>query len=292
MIKLGISFLCLLGIGGGVLFSVKVPPSKEDAICRALREIPQNEKWFLEYFFRNLLLREGGACVLSGSKSAVESSFLCPQYYQSTIHWMGYNNSTLVKKGYEIWKKYQHLFPSSNYFFCDGGGWGNEGMDVFLINKKSFTRVIAKSIEDFKNVLGPNITPEEILDRIINGRKYLCEVINHHQALLGILFGYGRHNAWLFHRRDVLEYEFIPKRLDLFEKEIEQINEKLRVKSCKRRDYRRDYLTFSSLPTYASDPTHPETRELHAGYRQQRKKFTHLYKHGNFLEVTLRRITS
>jgi hypothetical protein len=58
-------------------------------------------------------------------------------------------------------------------------------------------------------------------------KKYLCEVINHHQALLGMLLGYGRHNAWLFHRRDVLEYGFIPKRLELFEKEIQQINEKL-----------------------------------------------------------------
>jgi hypothetical protein len=84
---------------------------------------------------------------------------------------MGYNNSTLVKKGYEIWKKYQHLFPSSNYLFCDGGGWGDDGMDVFLINKNSFVHVVAKNIEDFKNILGPNTTPEEILDTIINGKK-------------------------------------------------------------------------------------------------------------------------
>lgn len=286
MIKIGIAFLCLLTMIAGIFFSLRMLSPKEDAVCKALRKIPPDEKWFLDYFFRNLLLRDGAACVLNGCKPAGVSSFFGPEYYKSTILWGGFKRSTLFRKGHEIWKKYQHLFPSSNYCFCYYEDKEEDELDVFLINKNFFLSSVTSHIEEFKKVLGSSITPARLLDLIIDKKKSLTEILNHDRTLLGIILGYGKHNASLFHRRYVLENAFI-KRHDLLEKEIKKINERLQSHHNEK-----SHLLFSFLPNFVCDPTHPETQELHNGYIQQRKEFNELYRNGNFLEVTLKKITS
>jgi hypothetical protein len=57
-------------------------------------------------------------------------------------------------------------------------------------------------------------------------------VIKDHEALLGILLGFGRNNAWLFHNkrrvmRELDEFGFPLKRTDLLEKELAEINRQM-----------------------------------------------------------------
>lgn len=256
-------------------------------VCKFLKELPQEEKWFLEYFFRTLLLNDTGAYVLNGSKPAGCSDFFGPWYYKDTIHWRGFNRSTLFRKGNEIWKKYEHLFPSTSFCFSYHEDAEDDLIGVELINKSLFSSAITKNIEYFKSVLGSNITSEIILDKIINKRETLSSALNHHNCLIGIVLGFGKHNSSLFYRRHLLEREFNLKRQDLIEQEVDEIKEKLQHSS-----HKRDILLFSSLPQFVFDPMHPETQELFDKYIQQRKGFTNFYRHGNFLEVTLRKIAS
>jgi len=262
---------------------------KKDAVSIALGEMTSDEKWFLDFFFRNHLLRDSGAYVLKGCKPVGLSDFLGPKYYLSTVYWRGYKRSVLFKKGYEIWKKYQHMFPSISYCICyrKDEEDDDQGFDVYLINKKNVLSVVSKNIEEFQAHLGPDITPEILLEKIINEGKPLTEILHGNAELLGMILGYGKHNSQLFYRREILKKEFTPKKLDLIAEEIAEINKKLQCRS-----HRRNHLIFASLPTFVFDPTHQETQELNDKYEQQRKEFTNLYKNGKFLETTLRVLTS
>lgn len=236
------------------------------------------------FFFRQLLLRDSAAYVLNGSKPAGESSFLGVKYYRTTIHWRGFYRSTLFRKGCEVWKKYEYLFPSKNYCFCYDVDEEDDCITVFLINKRNFADIVIKNIEEFKKVLGQKITPETFIDMIVSKKQSFFKILNNHQ-LFGIIFGYGKHNAELFHRRHRLENNCIRK-LELIKKEIKMINEKLQFS-----DNEKIYLRFLSLPSFVCDATHHETQELQLRYTQQRKEFTNLYKNGNFLEITLKKLT-
>ena len=287
IIKNRTSLLFLACIIGGAFFLLRLLPPKEIAISKILSKIPLEEKWFLDYFFRTLLLKDSGAFVLNGTKPAGCSDFLGPQYHQYTIHWRGYNKSTLFRKGYETWKKYEHLFPSTSFCFSYYEDTDDDLIDVTLINKSLFLKAISDNIEDFKAVLGSDITPEILLEKIISKQAPLEKVLNHHPCLIGIVLGFGKHNSSLFYRRSLLEKEFNLKKQDLIEQEVDKLKEKQQFSDCKS-----DILLFSSLPRFAFDPTHPETQELHNKYTQQRKKFTNLHQHGTFLEVTLKNLVS
>jgi hypothetical protein len=280
-------FVFLIGMAGGFFYLGKTS-KEEDAVCKALRKIRADEKCYLDFFFRSLLLRDSAAYVLNGSKPAALSSFDGAKHHHTTIHWRGYNRSTLFRKGYEIWKKYETLFPCNNYCFCydEFEEEEEDHIFVFLINKKNFIDIVTKNIEDFKSVLGSEITPDVFVDMIINKKQSFIKILNNHK-LFGIIFGYGKHNAELFHRRHYLLQNDCFRKQDLKEKEIEMITEKLQGSHDER-----SCLLFSSLPSFVCDPRDPETQELQVSYKRQRKEFNNLYKSGNFLEITLRKLGS
>lgn len=276
--------MCVLMTGYSFL---KKSSLRKDIVSIALEKMTSDEKWLLDFFFRNHLLRDSGAFVLKGCKPVGLSDFLGPKYYLPTIHWRGYRRSTLFKRGYEIWKKYQHMFPSIHYCICyceDDDD--DQGFDVYLINRKNFLNIVSENIEEFKSALGSTITPETLLEKMIYEEKPLTEILHGNAKLLGIILGYGKHNSQLFHRREMLKKGFIPKKLDLVKQEIAVINKKLQF-----HNYQRNHLIFAALPTFVFDPMHRETQELHGKYKQERKEFTILYKNGNFLETTLRMLT-
>ncbi len=275
----GFFFTCLLCVGAALFLK---DASKEDAIRKALAKIPAEEKYLLDYFFRTLLLRDSGAYVLNGSKPAGLSCYLGPRYYQSTVHWRGFYRSTIFRKGCDTWAKYQHLFPSTKYCFFIEEDEEEDAIDVLLVDKLKIAHVIANNMQEFKEVIGSSMTSETLLSA---KKETFLEAFNHNPLLQGIILGYGKHNAWLYHQRKDLHNT--PRRQELIEKEALYFNKKLQF-SFKPQEA----LAFSALPSFACDRSHPETQDLLSNYSQQRKEFTHSYAHGNFLEITLKKICS
>ena len=280
----GIFFLCIVSIGG-VSFCLK-KASYTDPVCRVLRSIPIEERCFLDYFFRTLLLTDSGIFVLNGSKPAGRFYFFGTCYYQSTIHWRGFYRSTLFKKGFEVWKKYEHLFPSKKYCLSFSED-EEKGIRVLLLNKPQLSEVIANNIEDFKRVLGSNINLELLLAMMANEPERFWGILDQHDALEGIVLGYGRHNSWLFHQKEVFANAMPPLKGEILEKHLLQFNQKLQPTP-----YKRSALHFSSMPFFMCDPAHPETHELWQKYKQQRKECASLFRGGNFLEIVLKKFVS
>ncbi len=291
VLKAGIAFLCLFGIALGLYFSI----SKDDPIRKALSTIPADEKLFLEYFFRDLLLREGGAYVLNGTKPITEEDFESPTLRE--VFFFGnrfLKSAVLLKKGFEIWNKYQHLFPSTKYALLCYQNKTDGTFQVLLINKKAVVNEIEKNIEDFKAILGPTITPTALLEKIISEDKHLSEILNEHTGLFGMLLGYGKHNSQLFYQREMLQdqiedNQFIPKRFELIEEKLNAAEKRFLATDPKKR---RNRLIFTSLPAFVFDPEHPETQKLLKSYEEQRKEITKSYQDVSFLETFLKKFTS
>ncbi|MFI5334206.1 MAG: hypothetical protein ACHQT8_03445, partial [Chlamydiales bacterium] len=101
----------------------------------------------------------------------------------------------------------------------------------------------------------------------------------------------GKQNSWLFHKRGVIEMqindnEYIPKKLELFEKQLHSMTEKLQH----RRPRMNSQLHFVALPAFVFDPDDLDTIELLKGYRKQRKEITQSYANDHFLETCLRNL--
>ena len=289
--KVKIMFLGMvfLALGGYLLF---VRPSDKN-VAIALKKIPNEERVFLDYFFRELMLTDFLAYVLYGTKPAALAGYFGPQYYFYRLFWISSKKDILFKKGFEIWKKYEHLFPHTNYILLHRKIDCQEDLfHVLLINKKRFLKEVEENLEDFKRVMGNQITPEIVLKKFITEEKSLYDTVNQHSALEGLLLGFGSHNSWLFYQRDILQnrnedFQYVPRRVDLYQNDLDQINEQLEYPVHEKCE-----LNFVSLPCFLYDSSHQETEEFLAKYKEQRKKFMNKYQKGDFLEETLKKLIS
>ncbi len=265
---------------------------RDEDVCVSLKNIPPNEQWVLEYFFRQLLLRDGGAYVLNGTKPAALGDFGPPSLREVPFFgWRFFRTNSLLKKGCETWKKYQHLFPHGNYTILCLEDQKSNGCHIALINNKQFICIIEENIEDFRAVLGSKMSASSLLEGLAKKEQTLYQLLQDHSGLLGIILGYGKHNASLFYQRALIENQintcqFAPKKFDLIEAKFNALNVKLQPVN----QTKPSKLLFALSPAFIFDPHHPETQKLLTQYTRQKKEFTTAYGRGNFLETTLRNL--
>jgi len=195
----------------------------------------------------------------------------------------------------EPWKKIKSNLHIPKYLFLeDDTSFGEE--TIFFINKKAFLEVVNLNLNIFKRELGSGITAQELLRQIESREKNVMTALKFNEELLGIILGYGQHNASLFKRRNYL----IHLKNGIFLDEAEQINNKL--------DYFERKLTFEPhfsmdilgsfflsvvMPvSFACDKDHKPTRELIKKYHAQRSKLTKIYTREDWLKIVLAKLTS
>ena len=103
--------------------------------------------------------------------------------------------------------------------------------------------------------------------------------MKHNNLLIGILFGYGRHNALLFKKRCDF-YKELPKRRAECPYKLQMFNTT---------ELSLNHLMLD-LPHFAADLEHPETKQLKQKYLLQRREILKHYESGNFLEITLEQL--
>ena len=269
---------------------------QEEILLYKIRNIPLEDFAILEAFFRILVLEEGGAYVLFGSKPMAFTAYFTSSdvYNNISRKWYLYSENRTIQVGWEVWKKYRHRFPSSR-FVLESKPFDECRAEICLIDRNKFKKTIKSHLEDFQSIFGLEKTSAKILEEYQQGNRALFKLLEEHHAALGILLGFGRENALQFHERAMkmgkdpnLAQEVSLKAPLPF---IEFVD-KSPLQSAFNQKHPRTCYKFLSLPYFLADPRLRETQELKYQYLQQRRQIQKEYAHGHFLEMTLKRFCS
>lgn len=234
-------------------------------------------------FMHNLFAEDNFAYTLLGSKPV---SWACykkpfpfvdfPMFYDSLKKY-----SRTLRLGWKTWLKYRHLFPSALFWVEDSkqySGW----CSILLINEKQFNNIVNNNKQDFQDVLQREIIDGFQLLQEAKDRSLMNEILQGHQALLGIVLGYGRDNSWEFLERSEKRGDPIGWVWD----ENEYNSEETTCQNSADTDIE-SYLLLYSCPSFAGNPHSEESMALKKDYLQTRQKVINYYKGKDFLETTL-----
>ena len=254
--------------------------SKNPQIKKKLSAIPYEERLVLDSFFRILLFKGGFAYVLFGDKSISEEDYLSTCSSLDDDCWVRYNLSlrnVLLREGWKTWKKYSHLFPSKSIAIHHLKKGNTEFL--FFINKRNVEEIFKKNKRDFILKYGSGITAQEIIRMCLDDRNLGGINYENCHDIVGMLFGYGRHNSLLFQRRNELQLFSIKTNVC----ELQQLDCTLQFFL----DTHSSSLQLLSLPRFVADLNHPETIAIKEKYEKQRREICKYYSKGDFLQLTL-----
>lgn len=271
-------------------------------VSRILEMMPQRDKRRLEHFFRDYINSESMGYVLFGNKpmalSGIDKELSYFRNFSSFLHAIS-PRRIQFENAFNTWKKYEKLFPMKRFVFL------YEETDAAIyslfINKKSFLQKIEQHADDFKQILKHDVTGEDLLKEGLH-KPFLSEVLHDSDLLMGILFGFGRHNAELFHKRSQLDsqaermnfcqnYQFG----DPWEHELEELDakwDKIGWLNAYITGNHLEDLELMMLPGFYADLNDLETFEIKEHFLQTKKKIINFYKDKDFLSATLQELTS
>jgi hypothetical protein len=205
-----------------------------------------------------------------------------------------YKRGTLpIFNALPAWNAVKQLKNCGNYIFIthERNGFPES---VFLINKTRFLHVLSENIDVLKKTYGCKVTAESFLTDLINKKIEIEELFQQH-LLLGILLGYGRHNAELFQQREELlvgkkQVPFLisqkpSKRFSSTEKELELLDQKLLLTYTKNTQ-----LLLVKPVNFVADQQSLETRLLVNHYELLHKELTALFLSEDWFPLILEKI--
>lgn len=253
--------------------------------------IPPDEKAELEYLFRHLMFHSHFAYVLFGDKPMSFDDFIRAEHvWKHFMHDFTSFERALelckFQRGWAIWEKYRYLFPHKNFILIQQKAPNSpERTTIFFIHRENFLRMISEHNKDFGDILGQDFNPEEILSCFYSTEDTMDKKLKRHPVLLGILLGYGSGNAWNYYNLNKLRSK-VRKDPSLY-KEFIMTQEKFIPFSVPNADLECPIY----LPMFLCDPKSKETLCLKRKYKAQRADMYKKYQKGDFLEVTLLKLT-
>lgn len=111
-----------------------------------------------------------------------------------------YSKELLFKTGQIVWEKHKHLFPTPNFAitFVTIQDWRG----VQVINKKAFKQIVSQYLDEFRRIIGQEITADLLLEKVTNSNVDISEVLQNDDCLLGIVLGYGYKNACAYKQKN------------------------------------------------------------------------------------------
>lgn len=185
-----------------------------------------------------------------------------------------------LRKGWKTWLKYRHLFPLANFWAEKSEshpGW----ISILLVNEEQFNRVVIDHKKDFEEVLNREIVDGFQLLKEAKTRPLMSEILKGHQALMGIVLGYGRNNSWKFLQGIETNH--------LLECVWDETNDRTPgiINTRLSADDAEACLLLDSCPSFAGDPYSEESLMLKMDYLLTKEKVINYYKGKDFLEGTL-----
>src|SRR5579872_2472796 len=156
LLVLSFFFAGLLSKNERFLFSSKLN------VHEKLQLIPLKEQESLEFFFLYALSQEGFAFTLFGDKPLSIGCFYempsivvdsTPHSIYETTYQMFtalHPSAMKLKKGWRVWQKYQHLFPSRRFAIRGFEKCVGDSPGFLIINKNAFLKAVAQHKDDFE----------------------------------------------------------------------------------------------------------------------------------------------
>jgi len=285
-------------------------------VVSELKQIPEQEQNYLEAFLRHLLFDEQAAYVLFGDKSMGIYGFneIEDWHFENEIidiagfiFHVCHPLTQKIKKGWHVWKKYQHLFPEGNFLISDTKFPFSKTFHVIvMINRKEFVKKFKAHEDEFKSIMGKEITAHALIQKYMKEKENFYTVLDDHDGLLGILLGYGRKNAFLFNRRNQIDHRFwVPHFFSLTDRSkkpsenfqtVEQealwLKKKLQVFPRSKKYIPHIHKVNLQLPRFMANFDLNETHEIEKKFLNQRHSILQKYKDGEFLQITLQQLFS
>ena len=241
----------------------------------------------MELFFRKVIAQDGVGYTLFGDKPISLTGYFDPI---PTENWQRTRGNTIVKLGWETWKRCYSQSAIRNYLFFEEPSDIDPALKIVtLVNKRAFIDTVNAHREIFEQILGGKVTGQELLAKLENHETGLFDLLQYHEGLYGILLGYGKKNAFLFQRRmDLNIYNPHPKFLlssgicrkeyDSLEEEISFLKDDLQVVA------QNDLLSPIDLPIFLGIRKSEESIALINQYHVIRKQLNHIFYQKEFLK--------
>ncbi len=244
--------------------------------------LPLKDKEKLAALMQMLFARDNFAYTILGNKPVSWATYKNPYPFSS---WKNFYSSfsdyhLILRDGWNTWKKYSHLFPSSTLLWAESSKFHPDSTSILIVNVEQLNAIVNNYKKDFEEVLQRKVIDgRQLLEEAKSG-TFIHDVLKGHQALIGIVLGYGRDNSWKFleegckNRKPIgwvwgeEDFSFpdkIPDEMSLTE----------------------FHLSHYSCPSFAGDPNSKESLALKADYLSTKQKVMEYYKGKDFLEATL-----
>ena len=293
-IRLSLAFFLILFI---FLFAQCSSPKSN--IPPAKYTITEAERVWIKNFFRCLLFENMGAYVLYGSKPVSISCIEEPLSEEEKAEWNAYFDSLseeekrkieFVKKKYcdyaDDYKKLEEIklkLPINQYLFGRFPCKSSDKVDFALfINIEMTLRILLEYYEDFRRVLGYDFDPFQVVFEVENrDSKFWNRIMSNH-ALVGILLGYGRDNAWFFEWK--MKNKKSEGRLGNFVRSLPSI-------VYEERDIDDPTPSDFTLPIFGSYGLYPNDKQLFRQYEIEHEKIKALYRGKDEVDIALEWLT-
>lgn len=248
----------------------------------------------LKLFFHNLFAESELGYTLFGEKpmSFCALNTFCPNFSHRDFTYKIYDEDAKpLFKGFSIWQKLSQGIKPNNYLLIILAEKHYPHFAI-LVNKRTFEKEFLKNIDLFQKYYGKNVTAEHILSNLESKKNYK-EIIKtplfHNDVLLGVMLGFGRHNAELFQRREELTkpkfsltFFSLSRVFSSNEEEVQYLWQHLQLTRNSP-----DFLLKVTGVGFVGDLDDPETHTLVKKYESLHNELIFIFDRHDWLEVIL-----
>jgi hypothetical protein len=246
--------------------------------------INDESKEWMEAFFRDLLLVEGGIYTLLGSKPITQISLETfteeeKQAYVDSLSKKELENALVIEdyslpQHWEKWKKISAQFPLKRYLLLEKET-KEHAKSLYFINIFQTAVTIEENYEAFRKVVHFDFNPLEVVLEMQDANSKFWEVVEDNDLLKGLLLGYGKINAYAF----FWKYESASPRIANFMSSLADVQ---------RNDEFIGKVQFSpknfDIPLFTSFESNRTTQNK---YKQERQAIQTFYQKKDFVKATL-----
>lgn len=163
----------------------------------------------LEDFFKVLCMESEGGYVLYGKKPVCINGFFVQDDFGGPSE--AHRNAVCLKEGASIWKQIRQKNEGNLiiHIYDQPDSLAKNHIHILFVNKELFCKTVQENLSLFQYVLGPNLTPETLLESLIDPTQTFHSVLKEDKVLIGILLGFGTQNALHGSRIENLQEAYI-----------------------------------------------------------------------------------